>query len=127
MMKNERKFFRCAKCGNLVGVIEDSGASIICCGEPMAELRPNTADAAQEKHVPAAERSGNKLKVKVGSVPHPMTAEHHIAWIAVADGCQTHRAALAAGDAPEAEFCVGDGPVTVFAYCNLHGLWSADL
>jgi len=126
-MKYERKFYRCAHCGNIVSFLENSGVSVICCGEPMAELQANTADAAQEKHVPVAAREGGKLKVTVGSVAHPMMEEHHIAWIAVAEGNRTTRIQLMAQGAPEAEFYAGEGPVTVYAYCNLHGLWAADL
>jgi len=125
-LKNERKFYRCEHCGNLVGFVENAGVSIICCGEPMTELKPNTEDAAQEKHVPAVSRDGGMLKIKVGSVPHPMTEAHHIDWIAVAEEDRTSRVALPKTGAPEAEFCVGDGAVTVYAYCNLHGLWAAD-
>lgn len=125
-MKNQRKFLRCDHCGNLVGMIEDSGVPIICCGQPMTELTANTTDAAQEKHVPAAVREGNILKVTVGSVAHPMLVEHHIAWIAVAQGEKTQRKILDKTGSPSAEFCVDDGPVTVYAYCNLHGLWAAE-
>ncbi|MCL2322085.1 MAG: desulfoferrodoxin FeS4 iron-binding domain-containing protein [Oscillospiraceae bacterium] len=126
-MKNKRKFYRCNHCGNLVSFIENSGVSIICCGEPMTELIPNTTDAAQEKHVPVATKNDGKLNVKVGSVPHPMTKEHHIGWIAVAEENRTTRITLPVNGAPEAEFCVGDGAITVYAYCNLHGLWVTEL
>jgi superoxide reductase len=127
-MKNDRQFFRCSHCGNLVEMVENSGASIICCGEPMAELKANTVDAAKEKHVPVATKESGKLKVAVGAVPHPMTQEHHIAWIAVAEGKKTTRVMLDVPDgAPEAEFCADGGPVTVYAYCNLHGLWAVDV
>jgi len=107
-------------------MVENAGVSIICCGKPMVELVPNTVDAAQEKHVPDISRSDGCLQVKVGAVPHPMAAEHHIAWIAVADANRTTRVTLPPDAAPEAEFCVGDATVTVYAYCNLHGLWAAD-
>ena len=127
-MKYEHKFYRCSRCGNLVYFMESSGVPVICCGKPMAELIPNTVDAAQEKHVPAAaSKEGGKIDVQVGSVPHPMTDEHHIAWIAVAKKDRTICANLKSGEAPEAKFCASDEPVTVYAYCNLHGLWSADL
>jgi len=126
-MKNQRAFYRCSHCGNLVGFVEDSGVPIICCGEPMTELKPNTVDAAKEKHVPALARENGKLKVTVGSVPHPMTAEHHIDWIAVAQGDRTTRVHLPVPGAPEAEFCINGDSATVYAYCNLHGLWAADL
>jgi superoxide reductase len=126
-MKYEHKFYRCAHCGNIISFIEDKGVGVVCCGEAMQELLPNTTDAAQEKHVPVATRDGSKLKVTVGAVAHPMTAEHHIAWIAVVENNRTTRVTLDPLGKPEAEFCVGENPVTVYEYCNLHGLWVADL
>jgi len=90
-------------------------------------LTPNTEDAAQEKHVPVARREGDQLYVTVGSVPHPMLPEHYIMWIAVADGTRTTRVQLSPGEAPEAQFPVSDGPLTVYEYCNLHGLWATDV
>jgi len=126
-MINERKFYRCPKCGKIVGVVQDSKSPLICCGAPMEALEPNSTDAAQEKHVPVGTRDGNKLTVTVGAVAHPMTEEHLISWIAVAQGNRTIRVHLTAEDAPEAVFCVDEGPATVYAYCNLHGLWSAEL
>jgi len=124
-MKNERRFSKCSHCGNIISFVKNAGTPVTCCGEKMQDLTPNTADAAKEKHVPAAVRENNKLIVTVGSVSHPMTEEHHIAWIVVADGGRTQRAALSATQAPSAEFAVSGDPVTVYAYCNLHGLWMA--
>ncbi len=120
-----KKFLLCAHCKNLVGVINDSGVDILCCGQPMTLLTPNTTDAAQEKHVPALTRDGNCLTVTVGSVTHPMTPEHFIDWIAVEQGATMQRVRLDVAGAPTATFTVADGPLTVYAYCNLHGLWSA--
>lgn len=125
-MENQRKFLKCDHCGNMVGVIEDSGVKIVCCGEPMTELAANTTDAAQEKHVPAATREDGRLKVTVGSTAHPMLEEHHITWIAIAQGENTQREILDKTGSPTAEFCVEEGPVRVYAYCNLHGLWTAE-
>lgn len=127
MMKNERKFYICSVCGNIVGLIEDGGGTLVCCGQDMDQLVPNSVDAAQEKHVPVAKRQNGMLAVEVGSAPHPMTVEHHIAWIAVAQGNMTQRATLDKTGQPQAEFPVADGPVTVYAYCNLHGLWFAEI
>ena len=127
-MKNDRMFLRCTMCGNLVGMVEDGGVTPVCCGKEMKALKPNTTDAAQEKHVPVAKREGDTLTVTVGSVPHPMTEEHHIAWIVVASGNLTQRIALSPTGAPEASFCVkGTEPVTIYEYCNLHGLWAAEI
>lgn len=125
-MKNQRKFLKCDHCGNMVGMIKDSGVKIVCCGQPMTELVANTTDAAQEKHVPVATREGCMLKVTVGSVVHPMLEEHHIAWIAIAQGEKTQRENLDKTSSPTVEFCVEEGLVRVYAYCNLHGLWSAE-
>ncbi|MCC8022225.1 MAG: desulfoferrodoxin, partial [Clostridiales bacterium] len=77
-MKFERTYLICKQCGLMVGVIDDSGITPVCCGEEMTLLKANTADASQEKHVPVLTRKGNILNVAVGSVPHPMTKEHHI-------------------------------------------------
>jgi len=126
-MKNERLFSKCSRCGNIISFVKKSGVDVMCCGEKMQEIKPNTADAAKEKHVPAAVREGSKLTVTVGSVPHPMTEEHHIAWIVVADGNRTQRVALETTGAPSAEFVISGDPVTVYEYCNLHGLWAAEV
>jgi len=69
-------FYRCSVCGNLVGKIEDGGGDMVCCGQPMTKLVPNTVDASKEKHVPTAEINGDTVTVKVGSVAHPMLEEH---------------------------------------------------
>jgi len=126
-MSNERKFYKCSRCGNIIGYLKKTEADVMCCGEKMQEMEPNTADAAVEKHVPVAKREGGILTVTVGSVSHPMTDEHHIAWIIAADGDRTQRVALASYQPPTAEFFVSDSLVTVYAYCNLHGLWEAQV
>ena len=120
-----KKFLFCPHCKNLVGVIADSGVPILCCGQPMTVLAPNTTDASQEKHVPAVTRAGNQVNVKVGDVQHPMISEHLIEWVACEQGNKMQRVKLDAEAAPAVSFTVADGPVTVYAYCNLHGLWMA--
>ena len=75
------KFFICRHCGNQVEMIHDAGVPVICCGEPMEELKANTVDASLEKHVPAVTVEGDTVKVQVGSAVHPMLEEHHIEWI----------------------------------------------
>ena len=121
------KFFVCKTCGNLVEMIKESGVSMMCCGQNMVELIPGTSDGAVEKHVPVYSVEGNKVAVCVGSVAHPMVAEHYIEWVAIETkkGCQMKK--LEPGEAPKAEFMLtdDDGVVAVYAYCNLHGLWKA--
>lgn len=120
-------FFHCKECKNIAEILGDKKASLVCCGQKMELLTANSTDAATEKHVPALTRSGNVLKVVVGSVPHPMTEEHHIAWIYVVQGNKVQRVDLDKTGKPEATFVIDDGPVKVYEYCNLHGLWVSEI
>ena len=123
------KFYLCTHCGNLVGMVHSSGVPIICCGEPMKVLVPNTVDAAGEKHLPVVSREGDKVIVAVGSVAHPMVEEHLIQWVYLETSRGGHRCALSAGEEPKAVFVLAEGeePVAAYAYCNLHGLWKTAL
>ena len=122
------KFFRCNHCGNIITKIVDKGVPVVCCGEQMEELKPNTTDAATEKHVPQVEVEDHKVKVDVGSVTHPMTEEHLIQWIYLETEKGGQLKVLTASDEPKAVFCLGeDKPVAVYEYCNLHGLWMKEL
>jgi len=121
---NEVKFYVCKHCGNLVGMIHNSGVPIICCGEPMTELVPGSVDASKEKHVPVVKVDGDLVTVEVGSAPHPMIEQHFIQWIYLQTEKGGQRKALLPGEAPKATFAVvDDKPVAAYAYCNLHGLW----
>ena len=116
---------KCPVCGASFEVLTEGSTEVKCCGEPMKVLEEKTADAATEKHVPVPETlPSGETKVKVGSVPHPMTTEHHIEWIEVINGPYVNRYHLSPGEAPEAMFHVKLKPgMIVREYCNLHGLW----
>ena len=122
------KFYRCAKCGKIIGMIQSSPCPTMCCGEAMEALEPNTTDAAQEKHVPVITIAGNTITVEVGSAAHPMLAEHYIQWIALETKEGMQRKELTPEAAPKAVFALADGDaaVSAYAYCNLHGLWKAE-
>ena len=127
-MKRKQKFFICNHCKNLIGLIEDKGVPMVCCGEKMTELIPNTVDASGEKHLPEVTASGNNIKVQVGSVLHPMVEEHYITFIYVETEHGGQRKVLKPGDAPIAEFSfIDDKPIAVYEYCNLHGLWVVEI
>lgn len=127
-MSENQKFFICSHCGNIVGLIQEAGVPMICCGEKMEELVPNTVDAAQEKHVPVVTVDGNTVKIEIGSVEHPMADEHYIQWIYLQTEKGGQRKSLKPGDKPSATFAlVDDKAVAAFEYCNLHGLWKADI
>lgn len=125
---NEQKFFRCKHCGNFVGIINNAGVPMTCCGENMEELVPNTTEAATEKHIPDVKVSGDTITVQVGSTLHPMLEEHHIEFIYLHTENGGQRKNLKAGDAPIAVFqVVDDKALAVYEYCNLHGLWKVSL
>ena len=123
------KFYRCNVCGNIVELTHNGGGQLHCCGQAMELLSANTQDAAQEKHVPVATYDNGVVHVQVGSVEHPMLEEHWIEFILVKAGDLVARVDLVAGQKPVADIPVGDykGKVEVYEYCNLHGLWVAEL
>lgn len=125
----EPKFFVCKHCGNVVELLYDSGVQVVCCGEPMVRMEPGTSDGAAEKHVPVYTMDGNVMHVQVGEVPHPMLEEHYIGWIWLVTENGGHRKWLSPGDEPKADFVLaeGDKPVAVYEWCNIHGLWKADV
>ncbi|MBS5519605.1 desulfoferrodoxin family protein [Acidaminococcus sp.] len=124
----EQKFYRCSHCGKIIAVVKETGVPVICCGEKMQEIAPNTVDAAQEKHVPVIEVKENLVTVKVGSVAHPMIDEHYIEWISLETKEGNQRKELKPGADPVAVFALApsDDVVAAYAYCNLHGLWKAE-
>ena len=121
------KVLICKRCGNQVEVINDSGVSMVCCGEKMHELDSKAFDGAKEKHVPEYKVNQNLVEVVVSSVLHPMEEKHYITWIAVETNKGIQRKWLKPNDEPKATFALDDGEeeVKVYSYCNLHGLWEA--
>ncbi len=122
-----QQFYRCSHCGNIIAFVENKGVPVMCCGQKMDEIIPNTTDAAQEKHVPVITQEGNLVTVTVGSVNHPMLPEHFIEWISIETDKGNQRKVLQPNTAPTAQFALLDGEkiITAYAYCNLHGLWKA--
>lgn len=124
----KKKFLRCPICGNLVEVINDSNVRVMCCGKPMEELVANTTDGATEKHVPVVEINNELVTITVGETLHPMTEEHYIMWIHVFTNLKEYHFNLNPSDNPQVKFNkdINEEIIEVNAYCNLHGLWSAN-
>ena len=125
-MKENVRFYRCSTCGNMVGLIHGSMEHITCCGHQMEQMKANSVDAAQEKHVPVYERDGEEIIVKVGEILHPMEEEHSIAWVALVSEDKTTRIALKPGEEPIVRFQYVPY-ATIYAYCNKHGLWKQEI
>lgn len=127
-MCNSNKFYVCEHCGNLVGMIHDAGVPMMCCGQKMKKLEAGVVEASHEKHIPVVKIDGNIVNVSVGSVEHPMAEEHNIAWVYLQTNQGGQRKNLEVGKAPIVKFALADEkPIAVYAYCNLHGLWKADI
>jgi len=124
-MAERLEVYKCEACGNIVEVLHGGDGELVCCGSPMKLLSENTVDAAKEKHVPVIEKVDGGVKVKVGSVPHPMEAKHYIEWIEVIADGKAYRQFLKPGDKPEAVFKIEANKITAREYCNLHGHWKA--
>ena len=124
-MTVQKQIFKCNVCGNIVEVLLAGVGQLVCCGQPMELLTEKTEDVGLEKHVPVIERVGNKVKGKVGSVPHPMEQKHYIEWIEVIADGGTCRKFLKAGEKPEAEFEIAAEKIEAREYCSVHELWKS--
>ena len=125
---NENRFYICEHCGNLIGMINDAGVPMMCCGQKMSELKPGTVEASAEKHIPVVTIEENIVKVEIGSVAHPMIEEHSILWVYLQTDRGGQRKCLEVGKEPVVTFALTDEkPVAAYAYCNLHGLRKSDI
>ena len=125
---SESRFFVCEHCGNLIGMINDVGVPMMCCGQKMTKLEAGTVEASVEKHVPVVNVKDNFVDVEIGSVAHPMIAEHSILWVYLQTDKGGQRKCLEIGGEPKVSFALCDEkPVAVYAYCNLHGLWKTEI
>lgn len=128
-MTKLRELYVCSICGNVVEVVNPGATALVCCNKPMDKLEAGIKDASLEKHVPVIEKMNEGIKVKVGSVAHPMEEKHFIQFIEVLTKEQVLRAELAPNQAPEATFLLNksDEVIEVREYCNVHGLWKANV
>ena len=124
-MTERLQVYKCEICGNIVEVLHEGKGELVCCGQPMGLLKEKREDVGQEKHVPVIEKTETGIKVKVGSVPHPMEEKHYIEWIEIIADSNIYRKFLKAGDKPEAEFKVEAEKIESREYCNLHSLWKS--
>ncbi|MAF20918.1 MAG: desulfoferrodoxin [Parcubacteria group bacterium] len=124
-MTQKNQVYKCNVCGNIVQVLHPGGGQLVCCGQPMELQIEKTEDEGQEKHLPVIKKTERGIKIKVGSVAHPMGEKHYIEWIEIAVNGNRGRHFLKPGDKPETEFPAKHENVQVRAYCNIHGLWKS--
>ncbi len=127
----EAVFYRCPHCGNVIYMICDSGVNPVCCGEKMELLKANSVEASKEHHIPECEYDKEKgiATVKIGSLEHPTTDEHKILWIAIQTCCDIIIRPLKEDEHPCVKLYVSPECKisSVYAYCNLHGLWKKEV
>ena len=124
------KFYHCNICGNVMAAVVPSGVTPVCCDSKMTELDPeHHTEGTPEHHIPEVTlEPGNTIKVKVGKELHPATFEHHICFIFLEMKHGGQFITMKLDVNPCATFCCCKDQVrSVYAYCNLHGLWKLDL
>jgi superoxide reductase len=124
-MVKSKEVYKCNVCGNIVEVLHAGMGELVCCGQPMELLTEKLQDAGNEKHVPVIEKTATGVRVKVGSIPHPMEEKHYIEWIELHADETVYRKFLKPAEKPEAEFCVTAKKLSARDYCNVHGLWKS--
>lgn len=123
-MAKRNDIYKNTKTGSMVEVMVAGELNMDGDWKAMTE---NTVDAAKEKHVPVIEAIEGGYRVTVGSVEHPMAEEHYIQWIELMTETEVLRKYLTPNDKPVAEFKTDAKKVCAREYCNLHGVWKADL
>ncbi len=122
-MTERLQIYKCGVCGNVVEVLHAGVGKLVCCGQSMRLFEEKGEEEGKEKHLPVVEKTDKGMKVKVGSIPHPMEEKHYIEWIEAVTKDGTERMFLNPNQTPEAKFS-GEGVVSVREYCSIHGLWS---
>lgn len=117
---------KCLKCGALIKAINDchcDDCGIMCCGEKMVEVKPNSVDAAAEKHIPEYVREDSNIRVTVN---HVMDTDHYIEWICLVTENEEKYVYFKPGEVINVKFNnVSTGKL--YSYCNKHSLWVKEI
>lgn len=122
----ELKLKKCLKCNALIKVIEDCNCEdcgIVCCGEPMKDVKSNSVDAAFEKHIPVYEIEESNIVITVN---HVMEEDHYIEWISYV----TNNLEITKYFKPNEELKLivpYEKGAKIYSYCNKHGLWEKEV
>jgi len=123
------QLYVCPVCKKMVLVVQDGSGELVCHGRPMELMPEKATDAGKEKHLPVVEAVEGGIRVKIGSVPHPMEKEHYIRWVEVIGDDFIETLTFKPGDKPEKVVTL-PGTYTlsdvrkVRIFCNVHGVWA---
>jgi len=127
-MAKRGNIFKCEVCGHVIQVQHEGSGTLVCCNQPMVEMKEKTKDEGLEKHVPIIEEREDKIMVSVGDVLHPMEEKHYIEFIELIIDEERYIQYLKPNQDPIVAFKVPDvyEKIEARAYCNVHGLWSSE-
>ena len=146
-MKRIQKFYKCNECGNIIGVINNTGIPLHCCNKEMEELIP--------KHLNYSSSSGQKSQIlnppEHGLAPIKKTifkinnntsdsdnsisliidkaylSPESLCWAYLKTEKGGQRKNLINKDYPIVDFkIVDDTPISAYFYCSNQGLFKMD-
>ena len=124
-MTEKLEIYKCNICGNVVQVLLSGVGELVCCGESMSKLSPNTVENNElaEKHTPEIEFMNDETFVKL--TKHPMSPEHYIQFIQVQakDASCVHTKFLNPNETAEFNVSFMNKDFDAYELCNIHGLW----
>lgn len=112
------KLYACPVCGNVLSAMGE--AVVSCCG---IALPPLETEPAEGEHAIEVEYVEDELYV---SLAHPMSKEHHIAFVAAVSPDRVQLVRLYPEGDAAARFRRA-GVRAIYAYCNHHGLFATRL
>lgn len=141
------KILQCGKCGHIE--FNSAPAACLVCHSPGSQFKDDPgaikkpgqpgAGEADQKHIPAVSVEPESLfaggesvtvKVKVGSMEHPMKAEHFIRYLDLyLNHAFINRVWFSpVVNRPAAAFSIAakSGTITVIENCNVHGTWMTE-
>ena len=112
------KFYVCPVCGNVIHAMGET--AIHCHG---IQLAPEVEETADEHHQIRIERSEDEYYVEV---PHEMTKQHYISFIAAISSDRIQMVKLYPEGNAQARFKM-NGVRKICCFCNRDGLFSANV
>lgn len=124
-MTEKFDLYKCNVCGNTVQVLFAGAGELVCCGQKMEHLLPQTGDNPElaEKHTPKFEKIEDKEFVTLKF--HPMIPEHYIQFIEVYPKCkkELYLKYFEPNEKAEFEITQFEENLEALGLCNIHGLW----
>ena len=127
-MFRTQKFYMCKDCGNIIGVINNTGIPMYCCRQEMEELTPqiinsknsNQNEKSNSTH-PLKNTHGKSISVIVDK---SYLTPNSICWAYINTKKGGQRKNILKDDSPVVNFkIVDDEIISAYLYCSEHGLF----